>query len=171
MESCQSKLNISVDLFSNCTVSSLNYVYSIGVILHNDQCVEDGLEFFCNAIDFLCDGSTNNSLSLSEECIQIRDSKCATEWRIVENFVNITLPNCSNFVEGASSTVSATPQLPCPDNFGVFCGLCLPICGEISLFSDGVLTAYKVWLIIMLAISLTGGVITFIASVVKRATM
>ena len=169
MESCQSKLNISVDLFSNCTASSLNYVYSFGDILHNDQCVEDGLEFFCSAFDFLCDGVY--SLSLSEECSQIRDNKCATEWRIVENFVNITLLDCSSFDEGVNLTVSVTPQLPCPDDFGVFCGLCLPICGETLQYTDSVVTAYDVWLIVMLVISLIGGVITLIASIVKRATM
>ena len=170
---CQFKLNKSTDLFNNCSniASNLNHVYSLGAILQNDRCVEDGVDFFCDVIDFLCDGSTNSSLSLSEECVQIRDNQCAGEWRVVENFLNLSLPDCSSFDEGANLTVSITPQLPCPDDFGVFCGLCLPICGRTFAYSDSVVTAYNVWQIITLIIGLTGGVITLIASIVKHTTM
>jgi len=171
-ELCQRKLNRTAELFNNCSniTSTLNYVYSLGFILHNDQCVKDGLDFFCKVINFLCDGS-NSFSSLTEECVQIRDNQCSGEWRIVDNFLNLSLLHCSSFDEGANLTESVTPQLPCPDDFGVFCGICLPLCGESLSYSDSVVTAYNASLIIMLVISFIGGMITLIASIVKHTTM
>jgi len=170
---CQSELNITGDFLNDCndTISAFNQVFNLGAVFKDYQCLNDGLKFFCDAIYFLCNGSTNVPSFLSEDCVQVRDDQCAPEWRSVGNLLNASLPDCSSFDEGANLTVSDIPVLPCPDNFGVFCGLCLPICGQALPFSDSAVTAYNVWQIILLIVLLTGAIITWIASIIKRKTM
>ena len=136
----------------------------------NDKCTEDGLPFFCTAIDSLCVGNTN--LSLNEKCIQVRDNRCSTEWRIIENLFNISVPSCDSFKNGTNVIFSSAPIQTCPDLFEVFCGsMCLPSCQQITLLRDGVNTAFRVWFTILYAVNVIGGVITIIASIVYRQKM
>ena len=171
---CQSQMNDHIDSLNNCNnnyILALNYVYNLGVVFRNYQCVEDGLNFFCDAINFLCEVSTDNSSLLSEECVQIRDNQCLAEWRIVRNLFNASLPDCNTFNEGANLTVSDISSLPCPAHLDVFCGLCLPICGEQFPFNDSVETAFNAWKIILLIVSLSGGVVNLIVSIIKHKKM
>ena len=150
---------------------ALQSVYNLGVRLGNNQCMEDGIHFFCNAINLLCnDHDCNSSLSLSKECIQIRDNRCAAEWRIVQNFFTSSLPDCSGFDDGDNTTIPEIPTLPCPDGFEVFCGLCLPKCGS-TPYSHGIATAYDALSIGLCFISLIGGAICLIFSIIKRERM
>ena len=145
-------------------------VYALGVQSMNDQCTKDALSFFCLAIDSLCVGNT--SLSLNKECIHVRDITCATEWRITENLFNISIPSCDSFKNITNVMFSSAPIQTCPDMFEVFCGsLCLPSCQRISWLRDGVNTAFRVWITILYAINVIGGVITIIASIVYRQKM
>ena len=137
--------------------------------------MENGLHFFCGAINiFFCDeflwGDGNGTLSLTEECVQIRDNQCAAEWRIVGNLFNLSLPDCI-FDDGDDLIVSDIPPLPCPDHFGIFCvSLCLPLCGE-PFLTDISSTTNSKWLTGLYVLSFIGGIMTLIASVVKRKTM
>ena len=177
LEACESISNESLCLTcDDCDMSevtALYSVYNVGAMLGNRHCTEDGLNFFCNAVSFLChdflNNNSNSTLSLSEECVQIHDNQCAAEWRIVENMFNLSLTDCSSFDDGANLTVSDAPMLPCPDDFGVFCGLCLPLC-ENPLPSE-VRTIYTAVTIVLFIISLIGGVIALITSIIKRKKM
>jgi len=174
LEACELISNESMHLICSISdVSALNSVYNVGIMLGNEQCTEDGLEFFCNAVSFLCNdylwSDGNSTSSLSEECVQIRDNQCATEWRIVENLFNLSLPDCSSFDEGANLTLSDAPILPCPNDFGVFCGLCLPLCS--SPLPKDIRTTYAALTIVLFVITLIGGVIVLITSIRKRKTM
>ena len=136
----------------------------------NDQCTEDALPFFCAAIESLCMGNT--STSLNEECIYVRDNRCSTEWRVIENLFNISLPSCDSFKNGTNVIFSNAPIQTCPDLFEVFCGsLCLPSCQQITLLRDGANTAFRVWFTILYVVNVIGGVITIIASIVYRQKM
>ena len=172
LDICQSISLNHIYLFDNCTVPeavAINAVYDSGE--GNSLCTNNGLQFFCEAVNFLCDGSFNTSMSLSEECIQVRDNHCAAEWRVVEGFLNLSLPDCSSFDEGANLTISDAPQLPCPNNFARFCGsLCFPVCGE-PILAEDLEDVYNIMSISFYVINLIGGVITLIASIIKRKTM
>ena len=177
LEACKLISNESIHLicdnFNISEVTALNSVYNVGAMVGNGQCTEDGLDFFCNAVSFLChdylwsDG--NSTLSLSEECFQIRDNHCAPEWRIVENLFNLSLPDCSSFDEGANLTILDAPMLPCPVDFGMFCGLCLPLCH--SPLPRDIRTIYAAVTIVLFVLSLIGGMITLITSIIKRKTL
>jgi len=171
---CQFQLNDSANLLNDCGnnyLSSLNYVYSIGNIFQNSRCVEDGLIFFCNAINFLCGNSSNSSSSLREECAQVRDEQCIAEWRVIENLINAPLPDCNSFDDGANLTVSDISVMSCPDGFDIFCGICHPKCGESFQFNDRLVAAFDTWAIVLWVINFTGGIITLIVSIKKRNNM
>ena len=158
-------------LDNNCSnisaIRALQLVYVLGTLFGNNYCVADALPFFCAAIDSLCVDNTSLP-SLHEECIQVRDNKCSSEWRVAENLFSTSLPNCSSF--GTTVTFSSAPIQTCPDMFEVFCGsLCLPSCQRISLFRMDV--AYRVWFTILYVVNLIGAVITVIASIVYRQKM
>lgn len=137
--------------------------------VRNHQCAEDGLPFLCDAIKFLWNDGNSTS---TKECVQIRDNQCAAEWRIVGNLFNLSLPDCSSFNnDGDDVTVSDVPPLPCLDHFGIFCvSLCLPLCGE-PFLTDISSTTNSKWLTGWYVLSFIGGIMTLIASVVKRKTM
>ena len=174
VQTCLLYFNHTNAYLNECNTSAiiaLQSVYNVGVKLGNNQCAEDGIYFFCNAIDLLCNEHVcNSSLSMYEECVQIRDNQCAAEWRIVKNLFNTSLPDCSYFSDGDNITILDIPTLPCPDGFGVFCGLCLPKCGK-TPYSHDVVTAYDALSIGLCLISLTGGVICLIFSILKRKRM
>ena len=165
-------------LDNNCSntsaIRALQLVYALGAYLNNSGCVEDNLPFYCTAIDSLCLDNTNLP-SLVEECIQVRDNYCSSEWRLAENLFSISVPSCDSFKNGTNITFSSAPIQTCPDKFAVFCGsLCLPSCQEVSLLrdgGDGVDTAFRVWFTVLYAVNLIGGVITVIATITYRQKM
>jgi len=178
VEMCQKYIsNESIYLLDNCSsteATAISFVYDIASKNGRSQCVVNGMQFFCDAITFLCEDFTFSNMSsslLSEKCVQIRDNQCGAEWRIVENFFNLSLPDCDKFDSGISITyASDIPNLQCPDKFREFCGsVCLPVCGE-PLAGD-VVDVFKISIVVFYIISLTGGVITLIVSIIKRKTM
>ena len=72
-------------------------MYGLSVATGNDQCGEAVPQFFCNAV-----GAVGNDSY--KECLQVRDDKCAAEWRIAENFLDVPLPSCDSF-NGSSNFI------------------------------------------------------------------
>ena len=148
----------------------LQTVHDLSVALGNDQCSEAILQFFCKATNLI--DVDNYTVTLIEGCSQVRDDECAAEWRIAENFFNVSLPDCSSFDTDTNFTTARAPVLGCPDDFGVFCGsICQPLCDEISIFNDAATAAYKILNITFHTMSLIGGVITFLACCLRKKKM
>ena len=140
-------------------------MYGLSVATGNDQCGEAVSQFFCNAVSAV----SNDSY---KECLEVRDDKCAAEWRIAENFLDVPLPGCDSFNESANLIIERAPILSCPDDFGIFCGsLCQPLCTDISLFYDAATVTYEVLNITLFAISIIAGVVTILISFVHRTKM
>jgi len=158
----------------NCTDSIaqeyflLQPVYDFSLITGNSQCNEMVLSLFCNAAMVYDDMTT----SLDEMCVQVRDNECASEWRLVETFFDLTLLNCSSLNKSESISLSRAPTQSCPDHFGVLCGsICLPLCAEFSLFNDGTTIAYEVLNIICHSVSIIAGFIALVACIYHRKKM
>jgi len=145
-------------------ITGLSWIYTVGLYVENTVCYYDALSFFCNATILLCNGNSS-SVDLTEECEEVRDNKCASEWRIVESFFSAAVPDCMSYREGRNLTFSRAPSLPCPSEFDHFCGsTCLPVCDGHYLLTDNNLDlAFYVLAIVTATISLMGGVITLIA--------
>ena len=177
---CQSGMNQSVEtLLSSCNdvqasaVTALSIVYNLSSMLDSSSCVEDGISFFCNSTAVLC-GNDSGSSMLNENCVQVRDNDCAIEWRIVENLLlNVSIPDCNSFDDGANLTFSTTtPAQMCPNDFNLFCNtFCLPVCSEISLFSDTITDLHTIWVIVISVICITGGIVDFVVFYLKRKTV
>lgn len=164
------------ELCSNCYdiefVELLNQilqpVYELSFALGNGQCGEAVLQFFCNVIDVIDD----DGQALFQQCLEVRDDKCAAEWRIAEIFFDVPLPSCDSFNGSSNFTFERAPVLSCPDDFGIFCGsLCQPLCARISLFNDAATVAYEVINIILHTISVVAGVITILVCCIQRKKM
>ena len=151
----------------NCdesAITGLSLIFATGWYMENTECYYDSLQFFCNATLLLCNGNSS-SVDLTEECEEVRDNKCASEWRIVESFFNVTAPNCISYEEEGNLTFSKAPPLPCPSEFDHFCGsTCLPVCdGHYLLTKNTLDRCFYILAVVCGTISLIGGVITLIA--------
>ena len=147
----------------------LQSVYELSVALENDKCSDAISKFYCNALN-----TVNNDAShdLITECLEVRDDTCAAEWRMVESFLDFTLPSCNNFYGSENFTSEKAPALNCPPDFGVFCGsLCQPLCDEFSLFSEAATVAYKVLNIMFDVMAIIAGVITILACCMHKEKM
>ena len=145
-------------------------VLAVSTTLQNDQCSSSVLPFFCNASDSLC--GEGDSVDLSAECEHIRDNDCVLEWRLLENFINISIPDCQSFTEDGNLTFSRAPQLTCPDQFDLFCDtFCLPVCSEFSLLSHDYEAVGKILQILFQGVGIVGGLITLITCILNRKTM
>ena len=146
----------------------LQPVYAISMELGNSQCGEEILQFFFTAIN----ETNSDNYTLITECLRIRDDICAAEWRIVEIFFNVSLPNCSSFDDNANFVTARAPTLSCPDDFGVFCGsLCQPLCGEFSKFNSTATSVYELLNIIFYTLSLFAGIVTLFACCIRKRKM
>ena len=144
---------------------TLQAVYDLSVVLENDQCSDAISQFYCNAID-------DDTHDLITECLEVRDDTCAAEWRMIESFINLTLPSCVGFYGVNNFTSEKAPALNCPVDFGIFCGsLCQPLCAEFSLFSDAATVAYKVLNIMFHITAIIAGVVTILACYIHRTKM
>ena len=155
---------------NSTTILDLYSIYNLSFTLNSaSQCGSDTLSFFCNATLLLCNGNSY-LVDLTEECEEVRDNKCASEWRLVENFLNKSVPGCTSFSKDASLTFTSAPRLPCTNQFDHFCGsTCAPVCGEYSFSTDDTSTYYFHYVVATCGvISLTGGVITLIACYYHR---
>ena len=87
------------------------------VNMSNSRCNTSALPFFCDATYLLC-GDESFMTNISEVCVQVRDDYCAVEWRVLENFLNIPIPDCDSY--SGNLTFTKAPPLDCPDQFDTF---------------------------------------------------
>ena len=147
---------------NSATIVDLYSVYDLSFTLSNATQCGDELSFFCNATLLLCNGNSS-SVDLTEECEEVRDNKCASEWRIVESFLNKTILDCTSlsFTEDRNLLFKSAPDLPCTSQFDHFCGsTCGPVCGEFSFTEDA--SSFRFVIIPCSLVGLTGGIITLI---------
>ena len=138
----------------------------------NDKCVtEDTLSFFCNATFLLCNGSSI-LVDSTEECENIRDNKCASEWRILED-KNVINPDCSSYGEDGNLTFSLAPLFECPDQFDRENGssICLPVCDEFTLYPEYVASWFRVVIPTGEIIRIIGGLVTLLACCCNQQTV
>ena len=151
--------------YPECELDFIVGLWSIFELGTDLPCAEDTLSFFCNATLLLC-SNNNSSVDLTEECKEVRDNECASEWRIVENFYNRPVPDCSSFIEDGNLTFSKAPSLPCPNGFDHFCGsTCLPVCAGDNLYSGGNTVLRSIYIVVAIlgVIGVIAGAVTLIA--------
>jgi len=153
--------------FNSTGIFDLYLIYELSDNI--SQCGKDTLPFFCNTTLLLCNGNSS-SVDLTEECEDIRDNKCASEWRIMESFYNLTFPSCMSFTNSGNLTFERAPFLSCPNQFDHHCGsTCSPVCGEYSFLARDTSSYYLRFVIAVCGvIGLIGGIVTLVASYYNR---
>ena len=119
----------------------------------SEECSAAVLPFLCQYVHPPCDGNGSAQFITQEQCINIRDDVCKIEWRIaMTTEQGNLLPVCETLNTSSVTTVNDTEPLKCHYQFKEFCGVCLPLCGTFSTYSDQ-----------SIAVSLAGGVLVGIS--------
>jgi len=142
----------------------------------SDECSATVLPFLCQYVYPPCDGNGSAQFITKEQCINIRDEVCASEWSIaISTKLGSLLPTCEEFNVGNDSSLivsenDAEPQR-CHYQFKRFCGVCLPLCGTFSQYPDQVRFGEKAVIILTAILALIGGFVVLIAAIIRRSEM
>ena len=132
------------------------------------------LPLLCQYVYPPCDGNGSAKFITQEQCINIRDDVCETEWRIaMATEQGNLLPVCETFgADNDSSSVTIIREpLNCHYQFKEFCGVCLPLCGTFSQYSDQVELGERAVIIIAVVLTLVSGFVILIAVVIRPTEM
>ena len=161
--------------YNICLTSALallQSLQSINSVLNNKQCQNSAIPFFCNATQVLCSDQNRFVVGLEENCVQVRDYDCTSEWRAYEMFFNRTLPDCTSFAKDGNLTFSKAPTLVCPETFDLYCGsFCLPSCKNFFQLSTDAIIAANAIRIALIALGMLGGVFNLIVCILNRRKM
>ena len=125
-------------------------------------CSERVETLFCDAL-MEC---SNESYVKDIVCQQVRQEYCTAEWRMLEVHNQTDgLIDCEEYEE--------TAPLHCSDQFDLANdgSLCLPLCGEFSLYNEAYATSRVALLAIFLSIGVFGGVLVVGISYRKKKKM
>ena len=140
--------------------------------LHNDQCLNSAIQFYCNATQVPCDDNNTFILGLQEQCIQVRDNDCAVEWRAYEIFHNTLLLDCTSFAKDGNVTFSKAPALVCPKEFDLYCdSFCLASCEDFYQLSTDAISVANIVITIVIFLGLLGGVFNLIVCTLNKGKM
>jgi len=145
----------------------------LGTSFISEQCSEAVLPFLCQYLHPPCDSNGSVNLISREQCSNIRDVVCADEWRLVMAASSSLLPVCEHFSDVDNITDDNTTQiisrpLQCHYQYKEYCGLCLPLCGEFSQYKASTKLKERAVLIFAGASTFIGGILMFIAAIVRR---
>ena len=76
---------------------AMSLMNSFSLFSYNKQCNEAIMPFLCLSIFSLCDSSTTLHTILRQDCLDIRDDICASEWSEIKVFLGTdALPVCED---------------------------------------------------------------------------
>ena len=142
----------------------------------SEECSAVVKPFLCQYVYPPCDGNGSVQFITQEQCVNIRDDMCETEWRIaMSTEQGNLLPVCETFgTDNKSSSITNindTEPLRCHYQFKEYCGLCLPLCGKFSQYPDQVKFGERAVIILAAILTLIGGFAVVTATVTRRLEM
>ena len=132
----------------------------------SEECSISVASFICQHAYPPCDGN-GPLLITQEQCIKIRDHVCASEWRIAMTTESGPLDDVITICEA----VVMEQPLQCHYQFKNFCGMCWPLCGSFSPYTDQSQLRQKALIISASTIALIGGIIVYIFAIMRRSKM
>ena len=147
--------------------------------LISNECLVAVIPFICQYVYPPCDGSGNAKLITQEQCINIRDEVCISEWRLaMATRLGSFLPICeeidadsNNISEIKEEEVHTSEPLNCHDQFKDFCGVCLPLCATFSQYTAEVRIREDIVIITSTILAIIGGMIVLTFAAIKRKEM
>ena len=142
-----------------------------GYALFSKECLFTIIPFLCQYLYPPCDVNGNVKFITQQQCINIRDEVCASEWRyVMAAKIRSILPICEA-IDGKSKEVNISESLICHYQFKEYCGLCLPLCGTFSQYSDQVRITEDIIIVTSSVLAIIGGIVVFIFAAIRRKTM
>ena len=146
--------------------------------LISEECSAAVLPFVCQYAYPPCDGNGNVKFITQEECINIRDEVCVSEWSftMATEFGSL-LPVCemtddNDNISLTEKEVNISGSLKkCHYQFKEFCGVCLPLCATFSQYTDQVRINEDIVIIISGILAVLGGVVVVTVAVIRRKEM
>ena len=149
------------------------------------QCREATKPFICRYVFPPCDNNGGYQSITKNECLNLQNVVCASEWIIALSIAPELVPDCKqlNNTSGEDIKQSAEgfEQLNlnsssvnyCPKNFGAFCNntKCLPLCSQFSQYNEITTTVRKSIDIFAAILAIIGGMLSIILIVIRRKKM
>ena len=132
--------------------------------LINEECLAAVTPFLCQYVYPPCDSNGGAKLITQEECSYIRDETCSLEWKFaMATELRSYLPICEE--ENITETVK------CHHQFKEYCGVCLPLCGKFSQYTDQVRIGEDIVIICSSILGAIGALIMFTVAGIRRKEM
>ena len=148
--------------------------------LISKECSIAVIPFICQYVYPPCDDNGNVKFITQEQCINIRDEVCISEWQFaVASDLGSLLPVCEAIEFNSINSISlidqenniSTSRIKCHHQFKEFCGVCLPLCATFSQYTDQVRKNEDIIIITSGILAVIGGIIMIIVAVIRRKKM
>ena len=146
--------------------------------LISEECLMAVTPFLCQYVYPPCDGNGNVKRITQEQCINIRDQVCVSEWKIAMGTkLRSFLPNCeamdtdNSDISVIREEANVSEGMKCHYQFKEYCGVCLPLCGKFSQYTDQVRIGEDIVIICSSVIGAIGAIIMFAVAVKRRKEM
>jgi len=139
-----------------------------------DDCAREGLPLVCNYFYLICDSSGNSPVMLSnleDECIEVSQGSCRSVWQLAMS--SDLLPDCSDLDSDSGESLSRIPtsNVTCHPQFGLRCGLCVPLCNEFSETPEDIQKSIDLFFVISGCVIVIGGIFVILVSIIRRSVM
>ena len=133
----------------------------------SDECSAVVMPFLCQYAYPPCDGNGRAQFITQEQCSNIRNDVCETEWRIaLTTEQGMLLPVCETIGADNESNVDTlevdAERLVCHYQFKEFRGVCLPLCGAFSQYPDQVKHSERIVIILAAVLLVIGGLVSLV---------
>ena len=151
------------------------------------ECREATKPFICRYVFPPCDNNGGFQFITKDECLNLQNVICASEWIIALSIAPELVPDCEQLNNTLGKDIMQSPgdfeQLnlnnsnvdsnQCPENFGDFCNntKCLPLCSQFSQYNEITTTVRKSIDIFAAILAISGGIFSIILTVIRRKKM
>ena len=164
--------NDSVKVMNNPRVTDPDSLVNLFTSFAPDNCERDGLPLLCNYFYLVCNSSGDSPVVLSdleEKCIEVSQGTCRTIWELGRDG-NI-VPDCNDLDSGGPVLTVPTSNITCHPQFGLRCGLCVPLCKEFSETPEDIQKSIDLLFVIAGSVIVLGGVFVILVSIIRRNVM
>jgi len=147
--------------------------------LIRSRCYKEIKPFLCHYIYPPCIDDEATIIT-EQNCTIVRDTVCDVEWSLAITLgLSSLLPVCENLKSDETSNdlssintgVRNVSTIACHEQFGSYCGFCLPLCGEFVMFNEKTSDRVDVVLVISAILAISGGIVVCIFAVVRRKAL
>jgi len=136
------------------------------------SCIEASKPFICQYVFPTCDNNGDYELVTEDQCLYVQNEACPMEWLLAMSLFPNLIPDCRLLnSSGGYGIVLDNSSIQCPDNFKLFCDLCLPLCSSFSQYDNATTNIRRIVDVSAAITAIIGGALLIILSVIRRNKM